>query len=57
MTHLMPTSLCSGNILKFPSQLEAKTMDILSALLQDTFSTEVLLCVVTAAQMCLASCK
>lgn len=57
MTHLMLTSLCSGSILKFPSQLEAKTVYILSTLLEDTFSTEVLLCAVTAAHMCLALCK
>lgn len=57
MTHLMLTSLCSGNILKFATQLEAKTVYILSSLLEDAFSTEVLLCVVTAVQMCLALCK
>lgn len=54
MTHLMLTSLCSENILKFATQLEAKTVDILSTLREDTFSTELLLCVVTAVQMGLA---
>lgn len=50
MTYLMLTSLCSGNILKFATQLEAKTVYILSTLVEDTFQQK-RLCVLTAVQM------
>lgn len=49
----MLTSLCSGNILKFATQQEAKTVYILSTLLEYTFQQKCL-CVLTVVQMNLA---
>lgn len=50
-------AFCSRNILKFATQLEAKTVYILSLYYKTFFSAEVLLRVVTAVQMLLALYK